>query len=103
MKRILIPSILALAFFLSSCKNKDHEKEIKTTFLVTSPIQKDTIIFKEYVSQVHSASHIELRSQERGYLEKIYVDEGQFVKKGQLMFQIMPLIYQAEVQKAKAE
>jgi membrane fusion protein, multidrug efflux system len=103
MKRILIPVILAMTFFFQSCKNKHPQKENETKFLVTSPIQKDTIVFKEYVSQIHSANHIELRSQERGYLEKIYVDEGQFVKKGQLMFQIMPLIYQAEVQKAKAE
>ena len=32
-----------------------------------------------------------LRSQERGYLESLYVDEGQFVKKGQLLFQIVLL------------
>jgi membrane fusion protein (multidrug efflux system) len=31
------------------------------------------------------------------------VDEGQTVKKGQLMFQIMPMVYQAEQQKAQAE
>jgi membrane fusion protein (multidrug efflux system) len=40
---------------------------------------------------------------ERGYLDKIYVDEGQFLKKGQLMFRIMPNLYQAELQKAQAE
>jgi membrane fusion protein (multidrug efflux system) len=40
---------------------------------------------------------------EKGYLQNIYVDEGQLVKKGQLMFQVMPLMYQAEVQKAEAE
>jgi membrane fusion protein (multidrug efflux system) len=40
---------------------------------------------------------------EKGYLQKIFVDEGQYVKEGQLMFQIMPKLYQAEQQKAKAE
>lgn len=40
---------------------------------------------------------------ETGYLEKIYVDEGQFIKKGQLMFQIMPRLYQAELERAEAE
>ena len=40
---------------------------------------------------------------QEGYLEKIFVDESQFVQKGQLMFKIMPVIYQAEVEKAKAE
>lgn len=63
----------------------------------------DTILYREYVAQIQSINHIELRSQERGYLQNIYVDEGQSVKKGQLMFQIMPLLYQAELQKAQAE
>jgi membrane fusion protein (multidrug efflux system) len=44
-----------------------------------------------------------MRALEKGYLEKIFVDEGQYVKKGQMMFQIMPMVYQAEMQKAKAE
>jgi membrane fusion protein (multidrug efflux system) len=44
-----------------------------------------------------------LRAFEKGYLEKIFVDEGQFVKKGEMMFKIMPLIYTAELQKAQAE
>jgi len=103
MKRILILVSVATVLFYTSCKHKEHEKEQETKFLVTSPIQKDTLIFHDYVSQIHSISHIELRSQERGYLQNIYVDEGQFVKKGQLMFQIMPLLYQAEMNKAQAE
>src|SRR5215471_10123054 len=36
-------------------------------------------------------------------VQKIYVDEGQHIKQGQLMFQIMPLLYKAELQKAQAE
>lgn len=103
MKWMLMPVIAATVFIFSSCKHKQEEKEAETKFLVTSPIERDTIIYKEYVGQVQSASHIELRSQEKGYLEKIFVDEGQFVRKGQLMFKIMPVIYQAEVEKAKAE
>jgi len=83
-------------------KNEEGKKE-ETKFLVTSPVVKDTITTKEYVSQVRSIQHIELRAQERGFLQKIYVDEGQAVKKGQLLFQIMPKLYEAEVQRAKAE
>jgi membrane fusion protein (multidrug efflux system) len=44
-----------------------------------------------------------LRALERGYLQNIYVDEGKTVRKGQTMFQIMPLLYRAELQKAEAE
>jgi membrane fusion protein (multidrug efflux system) len=44
-----------------------------------------------------------VRALEKGYLQKIYVDEGQMVRQGQPMFQIMPLIYNAELQKSQAE
>ncbi|MNJ94919.1 Efflux pump periplasmic linker BepD precursor [compost metagenome] len=89
---------------LTACTSKiEKEKEDQVKFLVTNPIKKDTSIIKEYVSQIHSIQHIELRAQEKGYLEKIFVDEGQFVKKGQLLFQIMPKLYEAEMQKAAAE
>jgi membrane fusion protein, multidrug efflux system len=84
-------------------KAEAEEKKEETTFLVTSPLKKDTLITKEYVCQIRSINHIELRAMEKGYLEKIFVDEGQSVRKGQLMFQIMPLLYQAELQKAQAE
>ena len=103
MKNLFLLALMAILLTFSACKGNKQEQEAGAKFSVTSPIQKDTFIFKEYVAQIQSANHIELRSQERGYLEKIYVDEGQYVKKGQLMFKIMPLIYQAEVEKAKAE
>jgi membrane fusion protein (multidrug efflux system) len=70
---------------------------------VTSPIKKDTVIIKDYVCQIHSIRNIEVRALEKGYLQEISVDEGQFVKKGQQMFHIMPNIYEAELQKATAE
>src|SRR5262249_55059296 len=47
--------------------------------------------------------HIELRSLEKGYLQKKYVDEGQFVHQGQMLFQIKPNVYKADVQKSQAE
>jgi membrane fusion protein (multidrug efflux system) len=40
---------------------------------------------------------------EEGYLQKVLVDEGQVVSKGQLLFEIQPTIYLAEIQKAQAE
>ena len=87
----------------TGCKSEKEEKEEETKFLVTSPLKKDTTITREYVCQIRAISHIELRALEKGYLQKIFVDEGQFVKEGQMMFQIMPMMYQAELQKAQAE
>lgn len=103
MKRIFLLIFTIVSLFITSCAHHEEEKEQESSFLVTSPVERDTTIYKIYVGQINSSSHIELRSQEKGYLEKIFVDEGQFVQKGQLLFKIMPAIYQAEVEKAQAE
>lgn len=104
MKRIFMLVSLCVPLFYTSCKPKEEEKkEEETKFLVTSPLKMDTTITNQYVCQIRSIRNIELRAQEKGYLENIFVDEGQFVKKGQVLFKIMPRIYEAEMQKAQAE
>jgi membrane fusion protein (multidrug efflux system) len=88
---------------LISCTTKKEEKEEEVKFTVTNPVRIDTSFTKQYVSQIRSVRNIEIRAQEKGYLQNIYVDEGQFVKAGQLLFRIMPGLYQAELLKAQAE
>ncbi|OJU75678.1 MAG: efflux transporter periplasmic adaptor subunit [Bacteroidetes bacterium 47-18] len=100
-KQLMLAGLVVLVCFTACKQHKDNKETAK--FLVTTPLQTDTVIVKQYVSQVRSIRHIEVRSQERGYLEKVYVDEGQYVRKGQLLFQIMPLLYNAEYDKAQAE
>lgn len=99
---LMFCSLIALLFY-SSCKSEHHEEHLETTLIVTSPLQKDTLTSKKYVCQIHAIQHIELRALDEGYLQDIYVDEGQFVKKGQIMFKLMPLLYEAELKKAQAE
>lgn len=101
--KILMFTGLCAMLFCISCGSEKKEHEAETRFLVTSPLKRDTIVTRTYVCQIRSIQHIELRSRESGYLEKIYVDEGQLVQKGQLMFQIMPIQFRAELQKAEAE
>jgi membrane fusion protein (multidrug efflux system) len=103
MRKTLVFISLCAALCHTSCNSHKEEKEEETKFFVTSPLKTDTTITREYVSQIRAIQHIEVRALEKGYLQNIYVDEGQFVKKGQTMFQIMPLIYNAELQKAQAE
>lgn len=95
--------VLGCVFFMASCGHKHEEKITEEKYTVTSPLKLDTCFTKEYVSQIRSLKNIELRAQEKGYLENIYVDEGQRVKAGQVLFRIMPKIYEAEYNKAKAE
>ncbi len=99
----LITSILLLHLLASCNHHNEHQGHLDSTFLVSSPYKSDTSIVKSYVCQIHSYRHIELRSQEKGYLTGVFIDEGDFVKEGTLLFQIMPSLYEAEVAKAEAE
>jgi membrane fusion protein (multidrug efflux system) len=80
-----------------------HQVEARGKYLVTSAWRTNQEITKPYVGQIRAIQHIELRALERGYLRDIFVDEGQVVRKGQSLFQIMPVLDQAEFNKAKAE
>lgn len=94
---------LISTWLLISCNSHKEETEEKAKYLVSNPIKTDTLVERKYVCQIHSIKHIELRALEQGYLQKIFVDEGQKVTQGQLMFKIMPNVYQSELLKAKAE
>ncbi|WP_274473878.1 efflux RND transporter periplasmic adaptor subunit [Mangrovimonas aestuarii] len=103
MRKISIFTGLLAVLINVSCNKHHEEKHEERTFQVTTPVYRDTSIVKDYVCQIRSIRHIELRAMEKGYLQTISVDEGQKVQKGQPMFKIMPNIYQAELLKAKAE
>lgn len=103
MHRTPLRLLVIATMLMSGCWKQQEAQEEKATYAVTSPLRKDTELTKEYVAQVRAIQHIELRALERGYLQDIYVDEGQRISRGQKMFQIMPLVYQAEVSKAEAE
>jgi membrane fusion protein (multidrug efflux system) len=103
MNRIVMLVCVCAVLCYTSCKTKEHAIEEAAKYAVTTPLKVDTSFAKEYVSQIRSIRNIEIRAQEKGYLENIYVDEGQFVKAGQLLFRIMPKIYEAELLKAEAE
>jgi membrane fusion protein, multidrug efflux system len=103
MKRVFLFTGLFVLLYATSCKSTKEEKEEAGKYTVTSPVRLDTSFTKEYVSQIRSVRNIEIRAQEKGFLQNIYVDEGQYVKAGQLLFRIMPKMYEAEVLKAEAE
>lgn len=103
MYRISTCVVLLAALSTTGCHHEHQEHEEEAKFVVTSPLRQDTALTKEYVAQIRAIQHIELRALEKGYVQQVFVDEGQQVTAGKPLFQILPLIYQAEVQKAQAE
>lgn len=103
MKRIVMFAGMCSMLYQTGCTPKTEKKEEAAKYTVTSPLKIDTSFTREYVSQIRSFRNIEVRAQEKGYLQNVYVDEGQFVKAGQVLFRIMPKIYEAEFRKTLAE
>lgn len=97
---VILPALL----FVPGCQKVDAEPtEEHHTIVVTSPMQKDVTNTEQYVCQIHSRRHIEVRAMQRGYLEDITVNEGQGVTEGDLMFKIVPVLYQARLDSEAAE
>ena len=68
-----------------------HDQEHRRIVL-TSPKAMDVTITQPYVCQIHAHRHIDVCALENGYLNEIKVKEGQAVKKGDLMFKILPIL-----------
>lgn len=76
-------------------EHSHHEGSGK--IIVTSPKVEDVVTTQEYVCQIHSQRHIEIRALEEGYLQEIRITEGQAVKQGDLLFKINPVLYEARL------
>ncbi|HMB03298.1 MAG TPA: efflux RND transporter periplasmic adaptor subunit [Isosphaeraceae bacterium] len=82
---------------------KEHPHGEHHKIVVSSPKAKDVVLTQEYVCQIHSQRHINVCALEDGYLEEFAVREGQAVKKGDLMFRIVPVLYKAKLDAEMAE
>jgi membrane fusion protein (multidrug efflux system) len=85
--------------------HQEHEEEVpnEQKILVTSPKIQDIIITESFVCQIRSQRHIEVCALKGGYLDKIYINEGQAVKKGEVMFMILPILYKAKLDAENAK
>jgi membrane fusion protein (multidrug efflux system) len=93
---------IGLCLITASCKNVKEAEPQADTHEVISPVVKDTAYSSEYVAEIQSVKYVEVRSKINGYIDKIYVDEGQTVKEGQLLFSLNLLESEKELQKAEA-
>jgi RND family efflux transporter MFP subunit len=69
---------------------------------VSQPLVREVTDYEDYTGRTEAASQVELRARVSGYLDKILFKDGADVKKGDLLLQIDPRPYQAELEKAEA-
>ncbi|MEH2480020.1 multidrug efflux system membrane fusion protein [Nitrobacteraceae bacterium AZCC 2146] len=70
---------------------------------VALPLRKEVTKRAEFTGQFSAVNQVGLRAQVNGYLTEIHFQDGQLVKKGDLLFVIDPRPYQIQLQQATAQ
>ncbi|MGV3545511.1 MAG: efflux RND transporter periplasmic adaptor subunit [Pedobacter sp.] len=100
----IILLVLAVVLFLASCSGKAEPMALAPPPVLPvatlSTGQQQT--FVDYPAAIQGTTDVEIRPQISGAIDKIYVNEGQLVSKGQLLFQISELPFRAQLNNAKA-
>jgi membrane fusion protein (multidrug efflux system) len=98
---------IIFSIFFVSCGNGAGKKETgpatpPPAYPVFNVIAKNTTLLTDYPATLQGEQNIEIRAKIDGYIDKIYIDEGAAVKKGQLLFRISAPQYQQDVNNTQA-
>ncbi|MBT9394219.1 efflux RND transporter periplasmic adaptor subunit [Hymenobacter sp. NST-14] len=104
LRRLLLLPLCAAT--LAGCgSNSQADTPVKET-LPELPVvrlhSRDTVLTHDYVADIQAVRNVEIRARLEGFLEQIYVDEGQTVKKGQTLFRINDAEYRSRLDRAQA-
>ena len=92
MKSIKTITLLCIATVLSSCGNKTPNQSAAAAPPAPFPVAqlKNMTVtgFQEYPANIEGIVNSNVRAKTSGYIQKVLVDEGQKVKKGQLLFKL---------------
>ncbi|QER42257.1 efflux RND transporter periplasmic adaptor subunit [Thermodesulfobacterium sp. TA1] len=102
-RRLIWILLITLSFF--GCSEKKVEKPQTMVIPVTAyqvPQPKDQAVELVYPGKTRSVSFVTVSARITGILQRQYFKEGDFVKKGQVLFLIEPDLYEAAYISAKA-
>ncbi|WP_126973158.1 efflux RND transporter periplasmic adaptor subunit [Gynurincola endophyticus] len=106
MKISSIQGFIALAGVIATVGCQTNAENLNQASILPIPVKEvttsSTTLQQSYVADIQAVQNVEIRNRVAGYLDKIFIDEGERVKKGQALFQINDDEYRAEVAKAKA-
>jgi RND family efflux transporter MFP subunit len=107
MKRVLLScaTVFSSVILLSSCEKPAQEATATAPpeVLVTEVIQKDVPIVSQWIGTLNGIQNAQVRARETGYLQTIAYQQGGYVKKGDLLFEIDPRPFIAALDQAKGQ
>ncbi|AWW31942.1 efflux transporter periplasmic adaptor subunit [Echinicola strongylocentroti] len=100
-KHFPLPIILLTGLMIFGCKEEEKVDEGLPLPVMTLKEEKAARSY-QYLGSIEGVENVEIRAQVDGILEKIYVDEGDFVEKGQPLFKINSQPYMEDLKNAQA-
>lgn len=91
---------IALILFCS-CSSQGSKKATPVAVEMAQAVMKDVPLYISTIGNVTGFSTIDVRTQVTGQIIAAHVNEGDWVKEGELLFSIDPILYQAALDKAK--
>ena len=95
----LLSACLAVA--LAGCGNKSKPPPPPPNVTVATPLQQTLVDWDDYTGQFVAVDSVDVRPRVTGYLQSVNFKDGDYVRKGQLLFVIDPRPYQALLDQAK--
>ena len=88
-RKDLIPCAALITFaLLTACKKTEQPEIQRRSVLLTQPTHAEKTTVKTYSGRVYEAQTINLGFKVAGQISKIYVQEGDFIRQGQLVAQL---------------
>jgi membrane fusion protein, multidrug efflux system len=103
LRRVLCGLFCLAAISIPGCRKEKPAPPRTQEVEVVQVIQKDVPIIHEWVATADGLVNATIRAQVTGYLIKQVYREGDFVRKGQLLFEIDPRQFKAALDQAKGE
>lgn len=85
-----------------SGEKKEQGQQGPQSYKVLQVEERPTALYNDFPASIQGEQNIEIRPKIDGFVKKIYVDEGQSVKQGQLLFTIDAPQYEQDVRNAAA-
>ena len=102
--RSMVPLFVALAALAAGCsKEAPPPQRPVPQVSVISVEPKDIPYVQNFVAQTESSRQVNIVARVSGFLDRIAYQEGEVVKEGQLLFQLDPKPFQAQLEAARGE
>lgn len=106
MRKFLAPFVAtaAAAMVLAACSKTEGPPQMPPPQVsVATPLKQSVVDWDDFTGRFEAPERVDVRARAGGYLQSANFREGQFVQKGQLLFQLDPRPAQAQLSAARAQ